>query len=177
MYKRQGDFSKPEQTKIIWRKLSPEEILQVAARKITTNEIETAHPGGRGEVASGGEKVNGDQRKDGAKDAITGASEGKHNETVRTPQGTTRVVTLKSGTPCPQDAIHREECYGNQSAQSRQVIPSLDRKETRQFSGWESIDIKAITAGAGEVNGMKVCQFEDCSKRARFGINGIVRYW
>ena len=141
------------------RKLSPAEIMQVAARKITTNEIETDHPGGRGEVTSGKEKVIGDKRKDGAKEAIAGTSEGKHNETVRTPQGTTRVVTLKSGTPYPQDAIQRKECYGNQSVQSMQVIPSLDRKETRQFSGWESTDIHASTAGAGEVNGMKVCQF------------------
>ena len=153
------DGAKAEAVKMMWRKLSPSEILEAAAGKSTTNVLDKPPTGGRGQVTSRQGVSDNGRRGDDTKAA--------RKEVVWTPQDTA----------FPLDAKLRKESPEDQSAQTTQTTYYADGKESRESSIWASTGNYTRRVGAGKVSRMEVCQFEDCARKATFGVNNTARYW
>lgn len=166
------NVAKAEPAKVRWHKLS-----ELSARKSTTTANDKTDRRGGRHVVSVERETDNRWWGDSANDIIARTSGGKRKEIVWYPQISAKAITSESGAAFLQDAKRQRKSYEDRLAQIRRDMLPGEGYEPWEVPTWASTGNDTGGDGVIEIAGMKVCQFEDCARKATFGVNGIVRYW
>lgn len=138
-------------SKVIWRKLTPAEILRVAGKKSAVNRAELKNA--KAADATSGVDVSKSKQEGGASISAAAASE-------------TGTMSEKKHKPAPE-AGHPTAQQGSSVVEPAHESKSKCSREDPDEGSRE-----------GEKRAAKAtCEFENCPKKASFGVNGVVRYW
>ena len=161
--------------KMTWRKLSPAEILEAAGREPITNVV--MKPPHRGSSVAVSEERDANDRKTSGRLVTTdaGTSDKYKYEKVVSESHHTVWVNSPKASPCRlQDSKRQRGSLGVHEqamlTHARGVLPRSSSREAIVEDG-------GSFSGSGHSGSVSVCQFEGCSRKATFGVNGNVRYW
>ena len=161
--------------KMVWRKLSPAEILEAARKQPITNVAFKPPHRGSGPVAS--EERDASDRTTGRRlvDTDAGTSDRcKRKKVVSESHHTVWMDSAKASPGRSQDSKRQRRSLGVHE----QAMLVHARGVLRRGSSREAIiGDGGSFSGLGQIGSVSVCQFEDCSRKATFGVNGNVRYW
>ena len=138
-------------SKVVWRKLTPAEILRVAGKQRASDgaQLDNAKSASTTGVAA----VSKSKQEESASTSAAPASEAD----TRSQEQKKRVA--EAGGPATQQGSTAVEV----AHESRPKRGTKDRDE-----GAEEREMRVTKA---------TCEFENCPKKASFGVNGVVRYW
>ena len=161
--------------KMAWRKLSPAEILETARRESIINVA--IKPPYRGSGPAASEESDESDRTTGRRlvDTDAGTSDTyKRKKLVLESHDTVSMEPAKASPGRSHDSKHQRRFLGvHEQAMPVHARGGLPRSSSREaFVG----NGKSFS-GSGQIGSVSVCQFEGCSRKATFGVNGNVRYW
>lgn len=138
-------------SKVVWRKLTPAEILRVAGNQPATD-------GAQLDIAKAADTTG-----------VVAVSQSKQGESASTPAA----AASQADTMPEAKAKHVAEAGGPATQQGSTVVEMAHESRPKR-----SRKDRDDGAGEGETRAAKAtCEFEICPKKASFGVNGVVRYW
>lgn len=175
-----------------WRKLSPAEILEAAARQPAT---EKANPKAHDKGAANEPKANpkahdnganvepnaavggGKQRGRGVSPVAVEASKepAKKRKKPESKVECAPVSDVDKGKE-PKRGRKTKEAAGDDNNDRVEQAPNKEVKKRRRRRGKEEVG-GGITAAGEAAGSTTICEFESCSKAAMYGSNGTARFW
>ena len=160
--------------KMVWRKLSPAEILEATRKQPITNVAVKPLHRGSGPMASE-ERHASDRTTDGLIVTYTGTSNRcKRKKVVSESHHTVWMDSAKASSGRSQDSKRQR---GSLGVHEQAVLVHTKGFLRRSSSREAIIGDGGSFSGLGQIGSVSVCQFEGCSRKATFGVNGNVRYW
>ena len=161
--------------KMAWRKLSPAEILEAARREPITNVA--IKPPYRGSGPSTSEERDMSDHTTGRRLVDTDAGTSDKYERKKVVSESHDTVWMDSAKASPgrsPDPKRQRRFLGvHEQAKLVHAIGGLPRSSSREAI----IGDGGSFSGSGQIDSVSLCQFEGCSRKATFGVNGNVRYW